>query len=157
MIPVRTRQGSDLVTVDVLTEIEIARRRVEVASYAANPDNATTWYRNIKRVEWETPKPLQMGSRIAFVAQFLGRTIAYTYEVQEMALHERFVMATFEGPFTMKTTYCWSDTPTGGTKMTLRNRGAPSGFGKMASPLMATAMRRANRMDLKRLKEILEE
>jgi Polyketide cyclase / dehydrase and lipid transport len=157
VILVRTRQGSDLVTVDVLTEIEIARPRAEVAAYAADPDNATIWYRNIKRVEWESPKPLQIGSRIAFVAQFLGRTIAYTYEVNEMVPHERFVMATSEGPFAMETTYCWSDTPTGGTKMTLRNQGTPSGFGKIAAPMMATAMRRANRIDLKRLKEILEE
>jgi hypothetical protein len=156
VIPVRTRQGAELVTVDVLTEIEVARRREEVAAFAANPDNATTWYRNIKRVKWESPMPLQVGSRIAFVAQFLGRTIAYTYEVKELVPHERFVMATFEGPFRMETTYCWSDTPTDGTKMTLRNRGTPSGFGKIAAPLMAIAMRRANRMDLKRLKEILE-
>ncbi|MDQ4028722.1 MAG: SRPBCC family protein [Actinomycetota bacterium] len=143
-------------TVDVLTEIEIARRREEVAPYAADPDNATMWYRNIKRVQWETPRPLQAGSRIAFVAQFLGRTIAYTYEVKEMVLPERFVMATFEGAFTMETTYWWSDTPSGGTRMTLRNRGTPSGFGKIAAPLLMTAMRRANRMDLKSLKEILE-
>lgn len=142
--------------VDVLTEVEIARRREEVAAYAADPDNATTWYRNIKRVEWETPRPLQAGSRIAFVAQFLGKTIAYTYEVKEIVPHERFVMATFEGVFTMETTYSWSDTPTGGTKMTLRNRGTPSGFGKIAAPLLTAAMRRANRMDLKRLKQILE-
>ena len=142
--------------VNVLTEIEIDRPRAVVSAYAADPDNATVWYRNIKRVEWESAKPLQVGSRIAFLAQFLGRTIAYTYEVKEMVPHERFVMATSEGPFTMETTYSWSDTPTGGTKMTLRNRGTPSGFGKIAAPIIATAMRRANQKDLKRLKAILE-
>jgi hypothetical protein len=144
------------VGVNVLTEIEIDRPRAVISAYAADPDNATIWYRNIKRVEWESSKPLQVGSRIAFLAQFLGRTIAYTYEVKEMVPHERFVMATSEGPFTMETTYSWSDTPTGGTKMTLRNRGTPSGFGKIAAPIIATAMRRANQKDLKRLKAILE-
>lgn len=142
--------------VDVATEIEIARPRVEVAAYASDPDNATSWYRNIKRVEWVTPKPLQRGSKLDFVAHFLGRTIAYTYEVQEMTPGERFVMATSEGPFAMETTYTWADAEGGGTKMTLRNRGRPSGFGKVAAPLMATAMRRANNKDLERLKEILE-
>ena len=142
--------------VDVVTEIEIARPRAEVAVYASDPDKATSWYRNIKRVEWITPKPLQVGSKLDFVAQFLGRTIAYTYEVKEMTPGERFVMATSEGPFAMETTYTWRDSAGGGTKMTLRNRGRPSGFGKVAAPMMTSAMRRANEKDLARLKEILE-
>jgi hypothetical protein len=40
--------------------------------------------------------------------------------------------------------------------MTLRNRGEPSGFSKLTAPMLAAAMRRANRKDLKRLKNILE-
>jgi hypothetical protein len=142
--------------VDVVTEIEIRRPRAEVAEFAMDPDNATRWYRNIKEVEWKTSGPLQVGSKLAFVAQFLGRTISYTYEVEEMLPSERFVMATFEGPFAMETTYSWTDVTGEGTKMTLCNRGRPSGFGKVAAPMMAKSMRRANVKDLARLKEILE-
>jgi uncharacterized membrane protein len=141
--------------VDIQTEIEIARPRSEVAAYASNPDNARSWYENIKSVEWQTPKPVAVGSRIAFVAQFLGRRLAYTYEVKEIS-GERFVMSTTEGPFPMETTYTWADTTDGATKMTLRNRGQPAGFSKVAAPMMASAMRRANRKDLMRLKTILE-
>jgi len=142
--------------VDIQTEIEIERPRSEVAEYPSNPDNATTWYENLKAIEWESPKPLAVGSRIAFVAQFLGRRLAYTYEVKETIPGERFVMRTAEGPFPMETTYSWQDTANGGTKMTLRNRGEPAGFSRLAAPLMTSAMRRANRKDLKRLKGILE-
>jgi Polyketide cyclase / dehydrase and lipid transport len=141
--------------VDVQTAIEIQRPRDAVASYAADPGNATAWYENIERVEWETPKPLAVGSRIAFVARFLGRTLEYTYEIRELD-GERLVMSTAEGPFPMETTYTWRDTPSGGTQMTLRNRGRPTGFSKLMSPLMGTAARRANRKDLARLKAILE-
>jgi uncharacterized membrane protein len=142
--------------VDVRTEIEIARPRAEVAAYAADPDNATAWYENIKSIEWRTDPPLAVGSRIEFVATFLGRRLAYTYEVVEHAPGERFVMRTAEGPFPMETTYAWEDAPGGRTRMTLRNAGEPSGFAKVAAPAMARAMRRANAKDLERLKQILE-
>jgi len=142
--------------VDVETEIEIARAREEVASYAADPDNATSWYANIESVEWKTAAPLEPGSRIAFVARFLGRRLSYTYEIRELITGARLVMSTSDGPFPMETTYTWADTASGGTRMTLRNRGEPSGFSKVAAPVLAGAMRRANRKDLERLKEILE-
>lgn len=91
--------------VDVQTETVIDRPRSEVSSYAGDPDNAAEWYTNIKAVEWKTEKPLTVGSRVAFVAQFLGRRIAYTYEIRELVDGERLVMGTSEGPFAMETTY----------------------------------------------------
>jgi uncharacterized protein YndB with AHSA1/START domain len=144
------------VAVDVLTEIDIDRPRSDVAPYVIDADHATEWYVNIKAVDWKTPKPIAIGSRLAFVAQFLGRRIAYTYEVKELVPGERLVMSTAEGPFPMETTYTFADAPGGGTHMTLRNRGEPSGFGKIAGPMMARAMRKANAKDLQRLKKILE-
>lgn len=141
---------------DVVTEIEIARPRAEVAAYAADPDNARAWYRNIRHVEWRTPRPLAVGSRVAFVAEFLGRRLAYTYEVTELEPGERLVMATTDGPVAMETTYTWSDAPGGGTRMMLRNRGRAAGLATIAAPVMARAVRRANRSDLARLKARLE-
>jgi uncharacterized protein YndB with AHSA1/START domain len=142
--------------VDVQTEIEIQRPRSEVAAYAMDPETAPTWYENIEAVEWRTPKPITVGSRMDFVARFLGRRLDYTYEVRELVPNERLVMSTDQGPFPMETTYTWSDTPSGGTTMTLRNRGRPSGFSRVAGPVMALAMRRANRKDLRRIKQLLE-
>jgi len=141
--------------VDVQTQIEIDRPRDELAAYAADPDNATTWYVNIKAVEWKSPRPLTVGSRITFRAQFLGRSLAYTYEVTEFVPGVRLVMRTAEGPFPMETSYAWEDSAAG-TRMTLRNRGEPSGFSRLAAPLIAVAMRRATRKDLRRLKATLE-
>jgi hypothetical protein len=144
------------VPVDVLTEIEIGKPRPEVAEFAANPDNAPRWYENIESVEWKTAQPLAVGTRVAFVARFLRRRLAYTYEVEALVPGERLVMATSEGPFPMETTYTWADTADGRTRMTLRNRGEPSGVSRLSGPVMAAAMRRANRKDLAKLRRILE-
>lgn len=141
--------------VDVVTAVDISRPRDEVAAYAADPDNATRWYENIRSVEWKTAPPLAVGSRVAFVARFLGRRLAYTYEVLELVPGRRMVMSTAQGPFPMTTTYDWVDVPAG-TRMTLRNAGEPSGFARAGAPMLARAMRRANEKDLQRLKELLE-
>jgi hypothetical protein len=142
-----------VVPVDVVTSVEIDRARAEVAAFASDPDNATTWYQNIKSVEWRTNRPVAVGSRV----DFEGRRLAYTYEVLALLPGRRLVMSTSEGPFPMDTSYVWEDSPSGGTWMTLRNRGEPSGFTKVVAPAMSQAMRRANRKDLARLKQILEQ
>jgi len=141
--------------IDVVCELEIPAPREEVAAYAADPDRTTSWYSNIKAVEWETPRPLAVGSRLAFVASFLGRRLSYMYEIRALVPGERLVMSTAEGPFPMETTYTWADAGAGATRMTLRNRGEPAGFAKLAAPGMERAMRRAMSKDLRRLSAIL--
>lgn len=144
------------VRVDVQVETIIDRPPSEVAEYAGAPDNAPEWYANIRSVEWRTEPPMQVGSRMDFVATFLGRRLAYTYEIVEWAPGERLVMSTSDGPFPMETTYTWRPTADGRTRMTLRNTGNPSGFARFAGPVMERAMRRATTKDLARLKRILE-
>jgi hypothetical protein len=144
------------VSVDVSTQIDINRARLEVAAYAGDPERAPDWYVNIENIEWKTSPPARVGTRVAFVAKFLGRRLSYTYEIVELVPGERIVMRTSEGPFPMETSYTWQDASGGGTRMTLRNRGNPVGFSKFVAPFMALAMRRANQKDLANLKAILE-
>jgi uncharacterized protein YndB with AHSA1/START domain len=146
------------VSVDVQTEVEIARPRAAVATYAADPDNAPEWYENVESVDWKTKKKrFGVGSQFEFVGRLFGRPLTYTYTVIEFVPLERLVMRTADGPFALETTYAWQDAVDGATRMTLRNRGQPTGLSsRIASPLMASAMQRANRNDLARLKELLE-
>jgi hypothetical protein len=142
--------------IDVRTDLDIDLPRTEVAAYASDPDNAMSWYANIKAVEWKTTPPLEEGSRIVFAAEFLGKRIEYTYEVTAFEPGERLVMSASAAPFPMETTYTWEDSPSGGTKMSLRNRGGPSGIARFASPLMALQVRRSTQRDLHHLREVLE-
>ncbi len=72
--------------VDVTTEVVIARPRESVAVYAADPSNVPSWYKNIETVEWKTPRAVSLGARVTFVAHFLGRRMAYTYEIVDYGL-----------------------------------------------------------------------
>ena len=142
--------------VDVSTEIVIERPVDRVFAHAVEPDNVPTWYQNIKSVEWKTAPPVTVGSRIAFVAHFLGRRMAYTYEIVELVPGKRLMMRTAQGPFPMETSYTWQAIGESSTRMTLRNRGRPSGFSALMTPLMSFMVRRANRKDLACLKQLLE-
>jgi hypothetical protein len=142
--------------VDVVTEIVIHAPADTVASFVMDPDNAPRWYVNISAVEWLSPRPLQVGSRIAFVAHFLRRRLSYTYEVIELEPGRRLRMRTSQGPFPMETIYQVQPLTDAICRMHLRNRGTPLGFGTLVAPFVAFAMRRANRQDLIRLRTLLE-
>ena len=141
--------------VDVEVSTLIRAPVATVAAYAGDPGKAPSWYVNITSIEWRTPPPVAVGSQVDFVAQFLGRRIEYTYEVTELVPGERLVMRTAQGPFPMRTTYTWT-AEGDATRMTLRNDGEPSGFARVATPVMELAMRRATTKDLAALKRLLE-
>jgi uncharacterized membrane protein len=141
---------------DVTTEAEIDRPVEVVSAFAGDPTNAPLWYSNIESVALKTPLPIQVGSQMAFVAHLLGKRLEYTYEVIEHDIGRRLVMRTAQGPFPMETTYEWEPAGNGHTRMTLRNRGQPSGFSRFVAPFMALAVRKANEKDLRNLKARLE-
>ena len=80
-VGVQTARENVVMRVDVQVETTIERPVGPVASFAGDPANAPKWYANIKSVDWQTPPPVSVGSRMDFVAHFLGRRLAYTYEV----------------------------------------------------------------------------
>lgn len=125
--------------VDVLTETVIRRPVTVVAAFAETRATPRVVRRHRLRRVGQTPPPVAVGTRMAFVARFLGRRLTYAHEVTELVPRERLVMRTTNGPFPMETTYTWESLDAGATRMTLRNRGRP-----------------ANRKDLAELRTLLE-
>lgn len=143
--------------VNVSSEITINCPQKIVAEFASNPDYATSWYKNIKEVEWQTIHSLSIGSRILFKANFLRKKLEYIYEVVEFEPSKKLVMKTFDGPFPMETTYTWDKISEDKTRMMLNNKGKPRGFSLLFTPLMSFFMKKVNQKDLKTLKYILEQ
>lgn len=142
--------------VNVKTVVEISRPINVVSVFAMNPDNAPKWYVNIKSAEWLTQKPLSVGTKVAFKAEFLGKKLSYTYAFTEVVPNAKLVMQTHEGPFPMKTTYIFEAVSQNETRMTLINKGEPTGFSKIFTPIMSFMMKSANNKDLLKIKSILE-
>jgi hypothetical protein len=143
------------VKVRVRNVIEIDRPRSEVAAFAIDPTRAREWYGDVKDVKWNR-QPVVVGSRLAFVAAFLGKESDYVYEVTELVPGERFAMSRAEGPFPMETAFWWEDIGEGCTRMTLQSSGHPTGLSLLLAPLLRSSMKRSARKDLQRLKSVLE-
>jgi hypothetical protein len=109
--------------VDALADIVIDRPCPDVAAYADDPTNAPRWFGNVESVWCRTDPPAQIGSRMDFVARFLGRRLAYTYKVVEFVPGQRLVMRTAGARSR------WRPPTRGGrstpprARMSLRNRG----------------------------------
>jgi hypothetical protein len=100
---------------------------VAAAAVSAESPKERRQFLRRRSKRWKTPRPVQVGSQIDFVAHFLGRRLAYTYEVVEFVPGRRLTMRTPGAPFPMETTYTWED-ENGATRMTLCNRGTPRGI-----------------------------
>lgn len=141
---------------DVAVSAELPFPPALVAAYTADPDHDTTWYANIREVEWLSPRPLAVGSRVARVASFLGMRIAYTYVVRSWEPGRSLVLEADDAPFPMRTAYTWEEVP-GGTRMEIRNTGGPTGLLALTGGLMAARMRRELTADLARLGRVLSQ
>jgi carbon monoxide dehydrogenase subunit G len=142
-------------SLDVQTETSIARPPEAVASFAMEAENDTRWISGISEVRRLSEPPTGVGTRVQRVASFLGRRIDYVMEVVEFEPPARIVLRSIEGPFPMRVSYEF-DASGAGTRARLRVEGSVDGFYKMATPLLARAVRRSLAHDLRNLRALIE-
>ena len=146
--------------VDVTVEIVINKPCEEVATFASDPDNDSTWIGGIVEAKTVTDPPFGVGTKVARVASFLGPKMHYAPEVVEYEPNALVAMST-DQPFPMTIRYMFADADAhaggvGGTKMTIRVQGEGDGFYQVAAPLLGMMVKRNVSKDLGRLKVLLE-
>jgi uncharacterized protein YndB with AHSA1/START domain len=141
--------------VDVTVETTIDLPREEVAAYATDPANDTSWILALTSACSLTDGPVGTGTRVERIASFLGRRIEYVNEVTELEPGTRLAMRSVKAPFPMEVVYEFEDAE-GGTLMRIHNRGEAGGFYKLAGPVLSAAVRRGVARDLAELKRLLE-
>jgi uncharacterized membrane protein len=134
--------------VDVKTEIIINLPKEKVAEFVSDPNNATRWCKHIKSVVWDGHGPLRAGAKIVFNN--------HVYEVIEVIPGQKIVMRTLRKGMNMQTTVAWQAINENTTCMTLGSRGIPRAFSNAIAPLLALAIRKVCRRNLKQLKSLLE-
>ena len=146
--------------IDVQAQLLINKPKDDVAEYATNPHNDPLWVSGIIESKMLTEPPLAQGSQVERVASFLGKRIQYILEVVDWEPGTPMGMHSIKGPFPMDVTYefqeALSESVELGTLARIHVKGEASGFFKLASPLLAQAVKRSIGKDLKNLKRIME-
>ena len=141
---------------DITATIEIKKWAVEVAAFAAHPDNATKWQVNIKSVDWKSPPPLRVGTRFVFGSSSFGKKTSLPFEVVKFAPGEQLIMRNSGDAFPKEIIYTWRPSEMGGTQMKMIQRGELTGLSRIFSIFSIRALQRSAAESLARLKTVIE-
>ena len=141
-------------SVNVSTEIIIERDRGSIARFVTDPANDRSWIGGVVEAKRLDDGPIAVGSRVARVAQFLGRRIQYTLKIVEQE-HERRVVMTTDSPFPMMVTYEFEDAGSQ-TLVRVRVSGQPRGFFRIGGAFLNRMVLGNVTKDLVRLRDRME-
>jgi uncharacterized membrane protein len=140
--------------IQVENSVVINKPLAEVYAYVTNGENSTKWQGGVEAVENEGP-PNMVGSRYTEVRKFLGQEMKTLLEITEVAQNAKWAAKVVKGPVPYNVTVTFEESD-GGTKVTTRVEGEPTGFFKMAEGMVASQLEKSLAEDSQRLKKILE-
>jgi len=127
----------------------------EVFAYVSDLTHSAEWQAGLLEVRRLTEGPLGVGTRYAFVRQFIGRKMESTNEFVAYEPKRTVRFRIPSGSMPGQGTYLFEATPDG-TKLTSRVELEPRGLSRLAEPLIAASLRREIAAGLPVLKELLE-
>jgi uncharacterized membrane protein len=137
--------------------VDIERPAADVFAYLEDVSNNTAWLKGMRSCTWATPGPTGVGRRYEQVAHFLGKDIHTTFEV---TAHEpgRLVRIESREGSSFPLTVTRRVEPTGATRCRVEETvtSDPSGFYRLAQPLLRAMVTRNIKRDYGTLKAMLE-
>jgi uncharacterized membrane protein len=140
--------------ITVEKSVMIDKPVADVFAYASNLDNVTKWQGGVESVEVEGD-PGTVGGKYTEVRKFLGREMKTTLEIIAFEPNTKWAAKVVRGPVTYEVVARY-ESANGGTKVTMRVEGEPSGFFKLAQGAVQSQLDKSLEEDFRRLKEQVE-
>ncbi len=135
--------------------VVIERPLEEVWAYVMEPANDPVWQRMVSEVRREAGVPVEVGSEIDEVLQFLGRRFDVTLQVTELEPLRRSAVRASSGPVPMTGSYRFERVD-GSTRFSMEGETDAHGLFKLAEPVFARMARRDWEHSCQTLKELME-
>lgn len=134
--------------------VQINRPVADVFAYVTDYKNLTKWQGGVESIEAEG-ETNAVGGKYTEVRKFLGREMKTTLEITVLETNAKWSAKALTGPVPYEATTTF-ESANGGTRMTTRVDGEPSGFFKMAQGAVKNQLDKSLEEDMQRLKKILE-
>ena len=133
----------------------IKRPVEDVFAVISNIENNPKWSSGVLDAKQTSPGPIGVGTTARTVSRFLGRRLENEMEVTEYEPNRRFSWLSRSGPFPFQGSVTVEQIE-GGTRVDATFEGDPSGFFKLAEPLIVSIAKRQFQGDLDNLKDLME-
>jgi uncharacterized membrane protein len=141
----------------VTVRVRIDRPAGEVFTFLEDVENNTKWLRGMVSCSWTTEPPVRVGSRYEQLARFLGKPIRTSFEVTAHEPGQMVTIRSREGSsFPLTVTRRVEPLEATRCRVTETVESDPSGFYRVAEPLLRLLVRRNIQRDYLRLKALLE-
>jgi uncharacterized protein YndB with AHSA1/START domain len=133
----------------------INRPAEEVFAYLTDANKLPEWQSMVSESRQDSPGPVDVGTRVTNVRNFLGRRFESQAEVTAHEPPRRFDVQVVSGPVPFKISHTL-EAGEGTTTINVEAEGEPGGFFKFAEPLVGRQAERQFKNDFATLKDLLE-
>jgi uncharacterized membrane protein len=138
--------------INIEKSVVVDRPVEEVFAFVAEGSNAPRWQEGLEAVEGRTDV---IGSEYTEVRKFLGREMRSLMEVTAYEPNSRWAAKVLKGPVPYEVSVR-VEPQDGGTRLTTRVDGEPTGFFKVAEGMVKSQLEKSMEWNVQRLKQILE-